>query len=351
MKSMKKNLLYLFTLLCTLSFFTACGDDDKDDPIPPVDETWKELSGTYDASSKLIATLNGTDLVVGNGRTVVVAATSAEAATFTLNNVVPDSKTVTINATLAKSNDQYSFTGEQAVGNATISVSGTFDKGMLTIATTRKVASELTGALKLNYITMQAMPVQIGDVYINFQSVDPATNAMVNTQLPMLVGHKLAAKVSEVAVSLKEDGTFDVNWTKVGETTPTGMPAAIAAMVKIQYVVTDGQLKLALDKNLLENPLLGGMIAQVLSTYGVTLEQLIAMLEDLGGYYAFPIKYTITDDTILFYVDKAFIQGAMTAFGPILTPLIPAEYAPMVQGIMALLPTAEKAEVGLRFTK
>lgn len=27
---MKKNLLYLFTVLCTLSFFTACSDDDDE---------------------------------------------------------------------------------------------------------------------------------------------------------------------------------------------------------------------------------------------------------------------------------------------------------------------------------
>lgn len=34
---MKKNFLYLFAVLCTLSFFTACGDDDDPTPNPTPD--------------------------------------------------------------------------------------------------------------------------------------------------------------------------------------------------------------------------------------------------------------------------------------------------------------------------
>ena len=33
---MKKNLLYLFALICSVSLFTACSDDD--------DKSWQELN-------------------------------------------------------------------------------------------------------------------------------------------------------------------------------------------------------------------------------------------------------------------------------------------------------------------
>lgn len=33
---MKKNLLFVFTMLCALSFFTACSDDDNSDSEVPV---------------------------------------------------------------------------------------------------------------------------------------------------------------------------------------------------------------------------------------------------------------------------------------------------------------------------
>lgn len=33
---MKKNLLFVFTMLCALSFFTACSDDDNSDSGVPV---------------------------------------------------------------------------------------------------------------------------------------------------------------------------------------------------------------------------------------------------------------------------------------------------------------------------
>ena len=43
MKIMKKRLLYLFMLICSVSLFTSCGDDD-DDVKYPVDS---ELAGAY----------------------------------------------------------------------------------------------------------------------------------------------------------------------------------------------------------------------------------------------------------------------------------------------------------------
>ena len=43
---MKKNLLYLFALICSVSLFTACSDDDE-----KTDDSWKAVSATYSAET------------------------------------------------------------------------------------------------------------------------------------------------------------------------------------------------------------------------------------------------------------------------------------------------------------
>lgn len=44
---MKKNLFFVFTMLCALSFFTACSDDDDN----KTDDGWKAISATYTAET------------------------------------------------------------------------------------------------------------------------------------------------------------------------------------------------------------------------------------------------------------------------------------------------------------
>ena len=44
---MKKNLFFVFTMLCALSFFTAGSDDDDN----KTDDGWKAISATYTAET------------------------------------------------------------------------------------------------------------------------------------------------------------------------------------------------------------------------------------------------------------------------------------------------------------
>ena len=55
---MKKNLFYLFALICSVSLFTSCSDDD--DPVYPIEE---ELAGTYKGT--LDIELDGNPVGVG----------------------------------------------------------------------------------------------------------------------------------------------------------------------------------------------------------------------------------------------------------------------------------------------
>ena len=86
---MKKRLFSLFTMLCVLSFFTACSDLDK------VDDSWKTISNTYKTESLY---LNGTAEDASSSKSVKVDASSLEAATVVLNNIVIGQPEVSINA-------------------------------------------------------------------------------------------------------------------------------------------------------------------------------------------------------------------------------------------------------------
>ena len=43
---MSKKLLYLLTLICSFSLFTACSDDD-DEKKEEVDNSWEQVVGDY----------------------------------------------------------------------------------------------------------------------------------------------------------------------------------------------------------------------------------------------------------------------------------------------------------------
>ena len=52
--SMKKNLFFLFALICSMSLFTACSDDDDDKIKDPVIGTWKVPAVELDENNSVI---------------------------------------------------------------------------------------------------------------------------------------------------------------------------------------------------------------------------------------------------------------------------------------------------------
>lgn len=91
---MKKNLFFVFTMLCALSFFTACSDDDDN----KTDDGWKAISATYTAET-LKLTMGGTEVA---DQSVKVDASSAEQATITLANLIPGEAEVKIEAKMSR---------------------------------------------------------------------------------------------------------------------------------------------------------------------------------------------------------------------------------------------------------
>lgn len=359
---MKKNLFYLFTLLCSLGLFVACSDDD-DEPkkptpeepeVPVVDESWKDLSKTYKVAEHSI-TLTGVALTSAE-KEIVVAATSATAATVSLKNVVPDATEVSVSATLAKSGDTYSVNGDATVDGCKVAISGEIDAAKkMKLAVTRTLSSAVTGNLALLVTEAELYPEQAPGVMMPYVPVywhavtgDLATDAALKTVGPML-GGLIAGKVSAVNVTLSPEGLFNVNWTKMGETEPTGMPDMVAMLIgNIYYTAKDGVIYVALDKSIVA---LVGMLGGVLEQYGLNVEQLLALLTDMGGYYGLPIAYVQeAEGNLIFKLNKDQLLAVLDLVGPTLIGSLPEEMQGLGQLIEAL-PMAQELELGLPFIK
>ncbi len=304
---MKKSLLYLFTLLCSLGLFVACGGDDGDDPV---DESWKNLSKTYQVDANEIKL---TDVSLsGSEKSVVVNATSAEAATVKLTNIVPDDAEVTINGTLTKANDLYSISGEATVNDCKVSIDGDFDAdGKLTLAVTRTLSSAITGNLALLITEVDYMPgVSIPYVPVHWTAVTgvAAVDAQLAAVGPML-GGLIAGDVNAVNVTLGANGVFNVTWINVGETQPVGIPAVVAGIMgNILYTVKDGAVYIALDKSVMPMvmaavELLAGEIE------GLDINKILALMTDMGGYYGLPISYVQAEGNTTFVMGKDQLLG------------------------------------------
>lgn len=135
---MKKNLFYLFALICSMSLFTACSDDEKEDkPVNPVPQT------EYTATSGLNLTYNG-GVMLGKKVTFTPDASDATKATLVLAGnldisglltratsstslgagVLPGSPVVTIPVTLDIQGDECSFSGTSETDYCTFAYAG-----------------------------------------------------------------------------------------------------------------------------------------------------------------------------------------------------------------------------------
>lgn len=134
---MKKNLFYLFALICSMSLFTACSDDDDDKVVCPVPQTeftvatglnltynggsmlGKKVTFTPDASDATKATL----VLAGNLDLSGILTREAASGSFGAG-VFPGSPVVTLPVTLNIQGDECSFSGTSEIDYCTFDYAG-----------------------------------------------------------------------------------------------------------------------------------------------------------------------------------------------------------------------------------
>lgn len=336
---MKKSILYLLAILFTTCCITSCGDDEKnDDPTTPTEETWKELSKTYESDN--LKLMMGETPLTAAGKNVKFDAQSATEGKITLTNVLPEAASLEIAATMQEADGVYSFTGEaEANSNCKVAVNGTIKDGVLSVVFNRTLSGSLVGDWNLVYTN------GIAGIYSNFVT-GTALDQLINVGFPAFLGQKLAGKVEAVKVNLPENGIFNVAWRKTGEASDQDL-SAVASMVVLPYTILDGKFVLALDKNYMT--LLSSLLEGKLAELGLSMDQLTAMLTDLGGYYGVALNVLEANNTTTFYADKSMTSVLL----PILIPFFaPSETEQaLIDQILPLLPTAEQVDLGLTFQK
>ena len=129
---MKKNLFYLFALICSMSLFTACSDDDKPEVPPTVEDIVAEYSG-----DDLKLTVSGVETTEG-AKIELAKGESTDKVTIILSNIVPGVEEFKIpNATFAaETRSMYisKLSGEVSddISGYNVKVEGTVDEKVLT---------------------------------------------------------------------------------------------------------------------------------------------------------------------------------------------------------------------------
>lgn len=261
---MKKNLFYyLFAVICSVSLFTSCSDDDDED-----------FSGTY-KDDNLVLTVSG---VAQTGKAAVLNGSTLE-----LNSIIPGETTTTIPVIISGEK----ITGTNTNSDRTVTVEGTIINNVLTANVILKMNSPLVGTWDIfeGNVTLKITAPE-GTVLSFLQNeMDVATYQAI---LPMLMGSMPSAYLKDI--TFKEDGYLIANYAPEGNAGENGWVASPANAV--QWYVKEGQVYLL--------PNLSAIIPTPKSTGSDPLLSLLAN----GLPVNFSIDTTGSDKKLNVYVTK-----------------------------------------------
>lgn len=338
---MKKNLFFVFTMLCALSFFTACSDDDDN----KTDDGWKAISATYTAET-LKLTMGGTEVA---DQSVKVDASSAEQATITLANLIPGEAEVKIEAKMVKTGESYALEGSNTNDLRTVSAKGTVGAGVLTLDATLKITAPIAGTWKLAEIAKDESETFVsGPVSMVWEAAEGTMLGFLPvTSIPNIAeGFGSIALVQVLqSVTFQEDGQIVASISKAGvdlSKPVTPVPGYAS------YNVTDKQILVFLDIT----KIMGSLKSKAAID---PLEQIMALLQN-----GIPVNYEIASDgkSARVYIDKALVSQIAPLL-PTLAELIGDDalngMGQLVKSILKAFPEAmektTKFEVGLKLIK
>lgn len=212
---MKKNLFYyLFAVICSMSLFPSCSDDDDD------------LLRTYEGEN-LVLTVDGVSQIE---KTAVL-----KGATLELNSVIPGEATTVIPVTI--SGDKIS--GTDTSSDRTVTVQGTIINNVLTANVTLKITNPLVGTWNIfeGNITLKVEAPEGTKLHFMENEMDVATYQMM---LPLMMGSVPYAYLKDI--TFKENGYLVANYDSEGNAGTSGWMASPENAV--QWYVKDGQVYL-----------------------------------------------------------------------------------------------------------
>lgn len=342
---MKKNLFFVFTMLCALSFFTACSDDDDN----KTDDGWKAISATYTAET-LKLTMGGTEVA---DQSVKVDASSAEQATITLANLIPGEAEVKIEAKMVKTGESYALEGSNTNDLRTVSAKGTVGAGVLTLDATLKITAPIAGTWKLAEIAKDESETFVsGPVSMVWEAAEGTMLGFLPvTSIPNIAeGFGSIALVQVLqSVTFQEDGQIVASISKAGVdlSKPVTPVWETSEPGYASYNVTDKQILVFLD--------ITKIMGSLKSKAAIDPLEQMALLQN-----GIPVNYEIASDgkSARVYIDKALVSQIAPLL-PTLAELIGDDalngMGQLVKSILKAFPEAmektTKFEVGLKLIK
>lgn len=398
---MKKNLFYyLFAVICSVTLFTSCSDDDDEKMVNPVPQT------TFTGENGLQLTYNGAPMP-GKKVTFTPDATNAQKATlrlegeFDLNGilgkaksaaaredvsmptapgVLPGSPVVTLPVDLTINGDQCSFAGTSETDYCTFSYKGEVSAGAMELALSEV---KLKNA-KLAGMTWKLKPYDKEDpnetdpIYLVWEAEKKVFDFLpIESVLKLALRMELIAagadhKVSATEmlgtvlqdVTFMEDGNIVATYKDAanGGTEWTKSPVNLA-----QYVVeNDNQIKVFLNPAAIIAAVNNaGRAVDVQTVIQQTIQMLYPML--VNGV---PVAFEQTEDALSVYLNTELLLPLLkTLVAPLLSDeevvamLVElmkkdpdfsemADLAePMLKAFPEIIESTTKVEIGLNFVK
>lgn len=394
---MKKNLFYyLFAVICSVTLFTSCSDDDDEKMVNPVPQT------TFTGENGLQLTYNGAPMP-GKKVTFTPDATNAQKATlrlegeFDLNGilgkaksaaaredvsmptapgVLPGSPVVTLPVDLTINGDKCSFAGTSETDYCTFSYKGEVSAGAMELALSEV---KLKNA-KLAGMTWKLKPYdnETDPIYLVWEAEKKVFDFLpIESVLKLALRMELIAagadhKVSATEmlgtvlqdVTFMEDGNIVATYKDAanGGTEWTKSPVNLA-----QYVVeNDNQIKVFLNPAAIIAAVNNaGRAVDVQTVIQQTIQMLYPML--VNGV---PVAFEQTEDALSVYLNTELLLPLLKT---LVVPLLPDEEVvamlvelmkkdpdfsemadlaePMLKAFPEIIESTTKVEIGLNFVK
>lgn len=304
---MKKGLFYAFALICSVSLFTSCSDDDDDEIKSPVTET------TFTESNGLVLTYSGEPMLgkqvqftpQGNKAVITLASIGADLSGIvrstgqsTGTGIIPGESATILNVDLNIDGDKVTFEGTSTQNGSQIAYKGE--------ATTSSMKLDLNVTMPANALTNTSwnlVPLSSKDATVPLHIVWESTHTVqmegiIKMMIPMIPieGQTIPKLLSAVLgkVTFLPDGNIQAEY----KDNPTDEAFKTSPLNLAMYTVANNQVLVHLNLNqimaITANP-------DTRASLEEALPELIAIVLPMLTN-GIPVSYTQDGDNMAFYL-------------------------------------------------
>lgn len=373
---MKKNLLFVFTMLCVLSFFTACSDDDnkKNEPEGAV-----LLKGTQTYSAEKLSLKYGDSPLLG--KAITFATEDGKTGTIKMEGVfdpsiikdllpskteqivalapgvVPGEVTTMFNVNLTQDGNTYTFEGTDSNNGREMKYAGTVDSASMTLAVNVTMPkNDLLGTWNLAPIipgesaaeANKSQPLTMSwvsstPIKIDWNWIDPQMPAGTMMEMPVDNVVKLLSSLyaspalagALESITFQTDGNIVASYKSKGQADWQTSPINLA-----QYYMKDNKMFVQLN--------IDNIMAAVMANKGTKASTKASFVDIINTFASLlskgvPMNYAVKSDAATISVDQTLLLPLLSLLADetivtLLLPNIPENYRTAASEVLKQLP-------------